>query len=519
MEPEIYDQYYEIAIGIGRGVKQLIIAIMFAGLCRHFMVSVKARRRVWMVGAAYFAMVVVYLCVPTEVHAFIVYLVAILAAFLVLRMLEKENRQVKFLLCYIFFSVRWVASSLSTELTYFAEVRIEEWVILRSGISQESMMRTLYFIFCGARVIECVLTALIVYGICKGIERMFFFNRNGMEKKEMLLLMLPATMGMLYFISNERNVIVVLEKTDRYLSDMIPEFTLMESAMEMILIAAIMSMLWLYQKLKQEQGKKQSDRLLLQEVRSMRAHVEEVERLHDGLRGMRHDMRNHISVLQGLMQRGAFGQAQEYLDSMGRSYTGETGKAGAVYAGKHPEENRAEDAERRSEKEGMEDAGRRPEGEASKHGAGKAVREPEIMTGNPVTDVILAEHRRRITEAGVLFETDFHYPDSTAVDAFDLSVILDNALTNAQEAVPRGSFIRIRSFREGQAYLIVIENAFEGVLPGIGAEGLPMTTKQPAEAHGFGLRHIKTVVERYHGAMTIEQKGNTVCLSMMLCIG
>lgn len=495
MEPEIYDLYYEIASGVSRVVKQLIIAILFAGLCMHFMVNARARRRVWMVGAAYFVMVVVYLCIPTEVHAFTVYLVAILAAFLVLCMLEKENRQVKFLLCYIFFSVRWVASSLSTELTYFAEIRIEEWVILRSGMSQESIMRTLYFIFCGSRVIECVLTALILYGICKGIERMFFFNRNGMEKKEMLLLMLPATLGMLYFISNERNVIVVLEKTDMYLSDIVPEFTLMESAMEMILIAAIMSMLWLYQKLKQEQGKKQSDRLLLQEVRSMRTHVEEVERLHDGLRGMRHDMRNHISVLQGLMQRGAFGQAQEYLDSMGRSYTGETGEAGAV------------------------NAGGQPEGEASKYGADQAEQQSEIMTGNPVTDVILAEHRRRITEAGVLFETDFHYPDSTAVDAFDLSVILDNALTNAQEAAPQGSFIRIRSFREGQAYLIVIENAFEGTLPGIGAEGLPMTTKRPAEAHGFGLRHIKTVVERYHGAMTIEQKGNTVCLSMMLCVG
>ncbi len=392
------------------------------------------------------------------------------------------------------------------------------------------MVQTLYFIFCGSRVIECVLVALIVYGICKGIERMFFFNRSGMGKKEMLLLMLPATMGMLYFISNERNVIVVLEKTDRYLSDMIPEFTLMESAMEIILIAAIMSMLWLYQKLKQEQAKKQSDRLLLQEVRSMRAHVEEVERLHDGLRGMRHDMRNHISVLQGLMQRGAFGQAQEYLDSMGRSYTGEAGKVGAVYAGKQPEENEAGDIGRRPDEEGTGDVGRRPdeegtvdvgrrsEGEASKHGAGKEERETEIMTGNPVTDVILAEHRRRITEAGTMFETDFHYPDSAAVDAFDLSVILDNALTNALEAAPQGSFIRIRSFREGQAYLIVIENAFEGVLAGIGAEGLPMTTKQPAEEHGFGLRHIKTVVERYHGAMTIEQKRNTVQLNVMLCI-
>ena len=238
----------------------------------------------------------------------------------------------------------------------------------------------------------------------------------------------------------------------------------------------------------------------------MRAHVAEVEQLHDGLRGLRHDLRTHISVLQGLMKRGAFGQAQAYLDSLGRSYTGEAGKSGAVYAGKQPEEK------------GMGDAGRQPEGEATEHGAGKAVRKTEIMTGNPVTDVILSEHRHRITEAGMMFEADFHYPDSAEVDAFDLSVIFDNALTNAREATPRGGRIRIRSFREHQAYLIVIENTFEGELTGRGADGLLMTTKQPAEEHGFGLRHIKTVVERYHGAMTIEQKGDTVVLSMMLCI-
>lgn len=117
-----------------------------------------------------------------------------------------------------------------------------------------------------------------------------------------------------------------------------------------------------------------------------------------------------------------------------------------------------------------------------------------------------------------MFEADFHYPDSAVVDAFDLSVILDNALTNALEATPRGGRIRIRSFREHQAYLIVIENTFEGELAGRSADGLLMTTKQPVEEHGFGLRHIKTVVERYHGAMTIEQKGDTVVLSLMLCI-
>ncbi|MDE5818620.1 MAG: GHKL domain-containing protein [Lachnospiraceae bacterium] len=530
MEPEIYELYYQIAFEVNRGVKRLIAGIMLALLCRHFMVRAKAKRRVWMVGAAYVTVVAVFSYIEVEVYSFTAYLSAYAAAFLVLCCLEKENRQVKFLLCYIFFSVRALAAYAARDLRAFAEEPVGRWIILKSGMSQENIWRWCLLSFCLFCVIEWVLVALILWLICKGIKKIFFFNRNEMEKKEMLLLMLPSTLGIVYYIGSERNINLVLEQTGMYINEMVPEYDIVEIVIQFILIAAIMSMIWLYQKLKREQAKKQSDRLLLQEVKSMRAHIEEVERLHDDLRGMRHDMRNHISVLQGLMKRGAFGRAQEYLDSMGRLYTGEAGKAGAMYAGKGSEgeamgdvgerleEEGAENDGKRLEKEGIENAERQPEGETSKYGADKAGREPEIMTGNPVTDVILAEHRRRITEAGAIFETDFHYPDSAAVDAFDLSVILDNALTNALEAEPQGGFIRIRSFREGQAYLIVIENAFEGVLAGTGAEGLPMTTKQPAEEHGFGLRHIKTVVERYHGAMTIEQKGDMVVLSMMLCI-
>ena len=490
MEPEIYELYYQIAFDVSRGVKQLIAGIMLALLCRHFMVSAKAKRRVWTVGAAYFVVVAVFSYIEVEVYSFTAYLSAFSAAFLILYCLERENRQVKFLLCYIFFSVRALAAYVARDLRYFVEEPVERWIILRSGMSQENIWRWCFLSFCLFCVIECVLVALILWLICKGIKRIFFFNRNEMEKKEMLLLMLPSILGIVYYIGSERNINLVWEKTGMYMNDMVPEYDIVEIVIQIILLAAIMSMLWLYQKLKQEQAKKQSDRLLLQEVKSMRAHVGEVERLHDDLRGLRHDMKNHISVLRGLMERGAYGQAQAYLDSMGRSYTGEAGKAGAVYAGKQPEEKEAE----------------------------KEDREPDIMTGNPVTDIILAEHRRRIMEAEMVFEADFHYPDSAAVDAFDLSVILDNALTNALEAAPQGGQIRIRSFREHQAYLIVIENTFEGELAGRSADGLLMTTKQPAEEHGFGLRHIKTVVERYHGAMTIEQKGDTVVLSLMLCI-
>lgn len=536
MEPEIYDLYYEIAFYAGRGAKQLITGIMLASLCRHFVVDGTARRRVWTVGAAYFAVIAAFLYTEVEVYAFTAYLSAFFAAFLALFCLEKENRQVKFLLCYVFFAAYVLASDAAADLAYFVEVPVERWIILRTGMPQEAIWRACFLSFCLFRVIECALAALILWLLCKGILRIFFFSRNGMEKKEMLLLMLPSALGIVCYIGRVRNGNVVWQKTGMYMGDMIPEYEVFEIVTQVILLATILSMLWLYQKLKQEQGERQSARLLLQEVKSLRVHIEEVERLHAELRGMRHDMRNHISVLSGLMERGAFGEARAYLDSMGRMYIGAAVPAAETQTGQaerepmekdgaQAEREKADGTEERYEQETRENAEmsrrrekRMPPGSTQGRAETAAVPQAEILTGNPVTDVVLAEHQRRIAETGAVLEADFHYPDSAVMDTFDLSVILDNALTNAREAAGQGGWIRIRSFREHSAYLIAVENTFSGELLRVNAEELPMTTKRPAEDHGFGLRHIKTVAERYHGTVAIEQKGDRVVLTVMLCI-
>lgn len=343
-----------------------------------------------------------------------------------------------------------------------------------------------------------------------------------MRRKELFLLMIPSLMGILCYIWTGRSVKVVLEETNLYIDDMDPMYRPIEFGMQVLLLAAVMAMLYLYQRLKQEQGKTQSDRLLLQEMRSMRAHIEEVERLHEDLRGMRHDMRNHISVLKRLLERGELAQAKDYLDSMGRACAGQPAGEKESTEGGQPG-NEEESAKRGRQARNGEQSGVKPESGAGSVRTddtkpGRKLLAEEIRTGNPVTDVILAEHQRRIEAAGAMFQSDFHYPDDTAADAFDLSIILDNALTNALEALPQHGVICIRSFREHHAYLIVVENSFEGELAAKGAEGLPMTTKQPAEAHGFGLRHIKAVAEHYHGAVTIEQEGSLVRLNVMLCI-
>ncbi len=549
MNAGIFEPFYEIVDNLNQGAAQLITGIALAALCRHFMAVPRAKRYAWTVGAVYFTIAALFLYVPIRtwfltgydmatlntLYAFAAYLLSFLAAYLVLYRLEKDNARVWFFLCFTFFTIRWLADSVSHHLSYFVEMRVEEWMMLRSPITTKNIRMMLFLSFCVFRVIGTVLFVLILSGVCRMIERLFFFNRNGMEKKELLLLMIPSISGIICYVWTGRSVNVVFEETNLYMGDMDPMYRLMEFVMQVLLLAAIMAMLYLYQKLKQEQGKKQSDALLMQEIKSMRVHIGEVEQLHEDMRGMRHDMRNHISVLQRLLERGESGQAMDYLDSMGRACSGTQEKAGVLETADTQEKAGVLETPGTQEEAGTQGTVGTPEKNGKRKaigghkdcqandecykGTGSGNRQTgDIRTGNPVTDVILEEHQRRIAAQKASFEVDFHYPDEAAVDAFDLSIILDNALTNALEAVSAGGVIRIRSFREHHAYLIVVENTFVGELALKGAEGLPMTTKQPAGAHGFGLRHMKAVAEHYHGALTIEQEGALVRLSVMLCI-
>ena len=40
--------------------------------------------------------------------------------------------------------------------------------------------------------------------------------------------------------------------------------------------------------------------------------------------------------------------------------------------------------------------------------------EMTLQTGNPVTDVIINDTRRRSLDLGIRFQVDFHYPESEA---------------------------------------------------------------------------------------------------------
>ena len=62
---------------------------------------------------------------------------------------------------------------------------------------------------------------------------------------------------------------------------------------------------------------------------------------------------------------------------------------------------------------------------------------------------------------------------------------------------------------------IMAENYFDGVLS-FDEDGLPATRKHDRGMHGYGLKSVRHIAEKYGGNMTVETCGNIFRISVLL---
>lgn len=141
----------------------------------------------------------------------------------------------------------------------------------------------------------------------------------------------------------------------------------------------------------------------------------------------------------------------------------------------------------------------------------REIREYEVWckTGNPVLDVVLSEKYLRCVHEEIELSCVVDGAQLKDMEMADICTIFGNALDNAIEHVSRikekeRRLIHVKVF-ERQGFLnISIENILEGKLQM--EDGIPVTTKEEKEFHGYGIKSIQYAVNRYHGCMTIDQE-------------
>lgn len=145
--------------------------------------------------------------------------------------------------------------------------------------------------------------------------------------------------------------------------------------------------------------------------------------------------------------------------------------------------------------------------------------EAHAHTGSQVLDTILTSKGLTCTRQGISLTCTVDGALLCFMDALDLSAVFGNALDNAIEcekrlADPEKRMILVYvSARQGFA-LIRVENYCEDTLSY--REGLPRSTKGDPAFHGYGLKSIRYVAEKYGGTMTTKLANSWFTLCVLL---
>ena len=177
-------------------------------------------------------------------------------------------------------------------------------------------------------------------------------------------------------------------------------------------LAALLCTLYAYRQLCQGFQAQAELQSLTQAAHTQKVYITEAQARYEQTKSFRHDIKNHLSVLDGLLRSGKLEEGREYLKRL------ETVSASLSFP---------------------------------------------YQTGNPVVDILLGEKLGLVKE--IAAEVSLALPKPCGIDDFDLCVLFANALDNAITACRASDgakTIRISGKRQGDFYMLTFENTCSG---------------------------------------------------------
>lgn len=128
-----------------------------------------------------------------------------------------------------------------------------------------------------------------------------------------------------------------------------------------------------------------------------------------------------------------------------------------------------------------------------------------IATGNALVDSIINVKFREAKAKEIVMPLEIENMAKAGITDEDFVIIIANLLDNAIEACEKCAgekIIRVQLRYQNDKLFIAVSNTYNGKVKG--SKILPETQKADAARHGFGLKNIKSIVEKYNGTMVIS---------------
>ena len=240
----------------------------------------------------------------------------------------------------------------------------------------------------------------------------------------------------------------VLLTAGRY--DLSPDLKAMERVLGLVVLPFVLltavALLYALLVLADHERLEQAERLA-----SLReSYYQSLQREERQVRILRHDLRNHLTAIRGLVGQGEGEKALRYIDQLAASP--------ALQGGRR-------------------------------------------LCENDAANAVLSAKAEAMRRAGLEAELTVSLPKDLPIAGVDLCALLGNALDNAMEAAEQAEdkSVTLRCRVEKGLFMLRLENAYAGNLP----PGLS-TTKADKASHGFGLAGMREIAERLGGSLEVR---------------
>lgn len=453
---------------IVEGIEIIIYACILAAFFRSFMAGKKEWNpqksiRTLIVFLSYAAVYFINIAADLDGWVCMVIVTALLAA--ASRYLGID-RKAAFLFGVLFFCIRNLSSLAVASVNFYTGRRFVQG---EEGI--EKILWNAALNFCLVELLQLVLFSALLYMVARQIRKC----RMELHIRELCYLLLTPVTGILFVNILFRILIVTTGELSIQLYEQYPVLIGIVPVAAALFYAGILVTIISYQKMVGLQKEKERYFVEQQQVHAIQERMAEVDQFYDGIRRMKHEMKNHLTNIKGLLESGDYGSMGQYISRMDESMD---------------------------------------------------AFEFSIKTGNAVTDVIVNDRQKAAEKQGIRFRSEFTYPESERYDAYDIGIIVNNLLQNALEACGKmrqgDRYIFISSRQKRKFFLIEVRNPFEGEIIMDADTNLPISTKEKepfgrqGSMHGIGLSNVKREAEKYMGDVDIRVKKNEFSVTVML---
>ncbi len=376
------------------------------------------------------------------------------------------DRKPALLFGILFFCIRNLSSLAMASVNFYIGRRF-----VQGEESIEKILWNAALNFCLVELLQLVLFSALLYMVARQIRKC----RMELHIRELCYLLLTPVTGILFVNILFRILIVTTGELSIQLYEQYPVLIGIVPVAAALFYAGILVTIISYQKMVGLQKEKERYFVEQQQVHAIQERMAEVDQFYDGIRRMKHEMKNHLTNIKGLLESGDYGSMGQYISRMDESMD---------------------------------------------------AFEFSIKTGNAVTDVIVNDRQKAAEKQGIRFRSEFTYPESERYDAYDIGIIVNNLLQNALEAcgeMRQGDrYIFISSRQKRKFFLIEVRNPFEGEIIMDADTNLPISTKEKepfgrqGSMHGIGLSNVKREAEKYMGDVDIKVKKNEFSVTVML---